>query len=176
MQIIERNTDEKKAELLAELTRIANQRSGLNPTTLLQEAEKPTSILHQYFTWDDTEAARKWREVQAYYLIRRVKVTVQTPDKKELTIRAFFPVKQVETPIEENDETNVIPPPTRRGDYMPIQDVINDKNAIQQVILSAISELRAFQNKYHALKTINQFADLFAIIGLVTQSNTHSQQ
>jgi hypothetical protein len=156
MQIIEQSTETKNEELRRELTAISNRRGGLNPSTLLAVAKNPKSVLHCYFTWDDTEAARRWREAQAYDLIRRVKVTVTTTENRPLTIRAFFPVKQIE-----KDGTIDA---GKRGNYMPVTMIANDHAALQQVIDAAIAELRAFQSKYDSLKSAGIFAEVFGAI------------
>ena len=132
---------------------IANRRAGLNPRTLLAEAKNPRSTLHRYFTWDDTEAARRWREAQAYELIRRVHVTIEDADHQPVRIRAFWPVKQVET-----DGTIDA---SKRGSYMSIQQVLGDQKAIQQIIATAKSELNAFATKYSKLESIAEFQPLF---------------
>lgn len=62
----------------AELKRlVATDGEGfLSPERVLQEAVDESSPLHDYFEWDDTEAARKFRLVQAGLLVRRVRVEV----------------------------------------------------------------------------------------------------
>jgi hypothetical protein len=155
--LISRN-DEVKAELKA----IEARRSGLTPTTLLHVAKNPKSCLHKYFCWDDTEAARRYREQQAYDLIRTVKTTITLHDKKELTIRAFFPVKQVE-----KDGTIDY---SKRGSYMSIEDIALDEDKIEQVLSRAKSELAAFSAKYQSLASVAGFADVFDAISKVVRS------
>ena len=145
--------DTRNDELRKVLEAIANRRAGLTPTTVLAEAKSPKSTLHKYFTWDDTEAARRWREAQAYELIRRVQVTIITPEQKEITVRAFWPVKQVE-----KDGTIDA---GKRGSYMPIAQVLVNDQAIAQIIAAAKSELAAFTTKYSKLEYIAEFQPLF---------------
>jgi len=53
------------------------EREGrLSPNDVVDDARSPDSPLHDYFEWDDTAAAEKYRKVQARQLIRSVKVEV----------------------------------------------------------------------------------------------------
>jgi hypothetical protein len=143
-------------EIRKELTAIASRNGGLTPKTLLDVAKSPESQLHQYFTWDDTEAARKYREAQAYELIRRVKVTIETHDAKEITVRAFWPVKQVERDGTINAG--------RPGSYLPLADAMRDEGALAQIIAAAKSELRAFSVKYSQLNRVAELSGVFEAI------------
>ena len=44
-----------------ELTRIATKHGSVDPELLLDEARNPKNVLHNYFEWNDTAAAEKWR-------------------------------------------------------------------------------------------------------------------
>jgi hypothetical protein len=153
----ERGLETRNDELRKSLTAIAVRPSGLTPTTLLNVAKNPKSELHKYFCWDDTEAARKYREMQAYELIRRVKVVIETEDKKPITVRAFFPVKQIE-----NDGTIDY---SKRGKYFPVSSLSDD--GIRQTIENAKSDLRAFEIKYSNLSCVLGFDDLFRAISKI---------
>lgn len=152
----ERGSLTRNDEIRKELTAIASRKGGLTPKTLLDVAKNPKSQLHQYFTWDNTEAARKYREAQAYELIRRVKVTIETPDAKEITVRAFWPVKQVERDGTINAG--------RPGSYLPLADAMRDEGALAQIISAAKSELRAFSVKYRQLNRVAELSGVFEAI------------
>jgi hypothetical protein len=147
--------DTKNDELRKELEVIANRRGGLNPSTLLSVAKNPKSCLHDYFDWDDTEAARKWREAQAYDLIRRVKVTIEPAEGKSITVRAFWPIKQV-------DADGTIG--QQRGSYMPISDILNDEEAKRQMIENAKRELKSFSIKFRQLSRVTELKGVFQAI------------
>jgi hypothetical protein len=149
----ENEIESKNDEIKKQLEAIANRPAGLNPRTLLTEAANPLSSLHKYFEWDDTEAALKWREAQAYDLIRRIKVEITTSDQKTLTVRAFWPIKHVE-------EDGTIDG-AKRGSFMLVSNIMDDKEATRQVIENAKSELTAFQVRYSKLAEIFEFAGLF---------------
>jgi hypothetical protein len=152
----ERGSLSRNDEIRKELTVIAASNGGLTPKTLLAVAQSPKSQLHQYFTWDDTEAARKFREFQAYELIRRVKVTIETPDAKEITVRAFWPVKQ----IERDGTINA----GRPGSYLPLAEAMQNEGALAQIIAAAKSELRAFSVKYRQLNRVAELSGVFEAI------------
>ncbi len=152
----ERGSLTRNDEIRKELTAIASRKGGLTPKTLLAVAKNPNSTLHGYFTWDDSEAARKFREAQAYELIRRVKVTIETPDHKEITVRAFWPVKQIEA----DGTINA----ARPGSYLPLADAMRDERALAQIIAAAKSELRAFSVKYRQLERVAELSGVFEAI------------
>src|ERR1700677_2890830 len=63
----------------AALYAIAERNAGrLTPDLVLLSAQSPDSPLHEHFTWDDTDAARKHRLNEARTLIRSVKVEITT--------------------------------------------------------------------------------------------------
>ena len=149
----ENDIESKNDEIKKQLEAIANRPAGLNPQTLLTEAENPLSSLHKYFEWDDTEAAIKWREAQAYDLIRRIKVEVITSENKTLTVRAFWPIKHLE-PDGTIDSA-------KRGSFILVSDIMDDAEATRQVIENAKSELKAFQIRYSKLAELFEFGTLF---------------
>lgn len=70
---------------------IRKKRGGkVRPAHVVEAARSKTSPLHRYFTWDDTEAAKKWRIEQARQLIVNIDiVVVPNPDaNKPITIQA----------------------------------------------------------------------------------------
>jgi len=75
------------------LQQLADPHGNLDPATVVDAATPATSPLHDYFTWDDGEAADKWRIDEARQLIRRVRITViPQPDTPPIRVRAFMTV------------------------------------------------------------------------------------
>jgi hypothetical protein len=148
----------KKDEICHELTAISQRASGLTPKTVLQVAKNPKSVLHKYFVWDDTEAARKYREIQAYALIRSVRVDTITHDKREVSVRAFFPVKAIDK------DGTYSPEP---ASYMPLGEILKNNDATAQLIARAKSELKSFQVKYSRLSDIAEFQTIFREINRI---------
>ena len=122
----------KQGRLYKELELIRAKHKGiLKPVFVLEYARDPKTTLHKHFTWDDTEAAEKWRLHQAEDIIRHVHVTIIHEGKKEQT-RAY-------TSLITDRPTNT---------YRATCEVIADKELRKQWILTARWELEAFQKKY----------------------------
>jgi hypothetical protein len=76
-----RATEERVAiakPLLEALRRLEDGHGRLVPEDVVEAAREPSSPLHGYFTWDDTEAAARYRLDQARTLIRSVRYERQT--------------------------------------------------------------------------------------------------
>ena len=124
--------------VVSELERIARQHGGrLMPEAVVEAARNSRSILHSFFDWDNTEAAEKWRVHQARNLIR---VTV--------------------TYIGENDDTPMrvfvslhSDRQSKRG-YQSTVNVLSDEDMRAELLEDALAELRAFREKYVALKEL----------------------
>lgn len=57
-----------------ELERIADVSGELEPHAVVDAARSEASPLHDYFEWDDSEAAEQYRQHQARHLIRSIRV------------------------------------------------------------------------------------------------------
>ena len=129
-----------------ELELIAKSKQGLVPSEVVKSASRKSSPLHKFFTWDDNEAARRYREEQASFLIRRIKVEIQTSDTKTVTVRAFINVR-------EPDCEGMISL-GERGQYVPIQTVLSNEELRGQMLDAAKRELAAFRSKYSILSEL----------------------
>lgn len=70
------------------LTQMAKRNGGiLKVDDVLEEAKNVNSVLHQYFEWDDSEAAEHYRRQQARALIQRCRI--QLVETEPVKIRAF---------------------------------------------------------------------------------------
>lgn len=78
--------------LARELAKIQDRYGELTADLIVAEATPESHPLHCRFTWDDTEAAKKWRRVEAECLIRRVKVDYSTGPEADLRVRAYTSV------------------------------------------------------------------------------------
>jgi hypothetical protein len=97
-----------------QLELIRAERGDYVPEAIVEVAKNPDSILHQYFEWDDTDAAKRFRLLQAKALVRVVAVSVtkpKGPTKKRVSV-AVGPSK-----IISDDSHASVPSPTdiRRG-------------------------------------------------------------
>jgi hypothetical protein len=124
-------------EILNELQAIALENGGrCSPLDVVKAAEDEQSVLHPYFTWDNDEAAEKFRVIQAGILIRRVKFTLVryegTEKEVSLKIRAFESI------------------PSNRGDrsYEPIEAIMADEYKKEEHLLSILNAINSYRKKY----------------------------
>lgn len=118
---------------LAEIER----KGELTPNAVLQSAKNKGSPLHNFFEWNDGIAADSYRLQQAAWLIRTVKVTISTPDKNPVSVRAFVRVV-------DDEETH----------YVPIDKALKNDDWKEQLLEDARRELQSFKNKYSILSEL----------------------
>jgi len=119
----------KKAEIYGrELERIKKEK-GLTPENVLKSARKTSSPLHECFNWDDSEAAERYRLLQAGNLIRIIIVV-------ENEQRAF--------------ENVVIKKPNKKDEsvYLSQEEVLDSKEYRKQMLIVALRELSFWKSKY----------------------------
>lgn len=130
-------------ELLAELY----DRDGeLTTEAVVEAAAPPTSALHRYFEWDDTEAARRYRLDQAAALIRRVKVSLVVTEggqPRNVRVRAYVPTDD------------------QRGAYRATADLPPDDLAIVEARFRVDAE--AFEQRYSHLQAYREWVAAQAV-------------
>ena len=126
----------------AELERIRLENDGvLNPGIVVDVARAPKNILHSRFTWDDTEAAEKYRIWQARQLISMV-VTIMPNETKP--VRAYVSLKDDRIKIDSEES----------GGYRLTVDVLNDNEMRVRMLKEAFTEFKYFREKYNHLKSL----------------------
>lgn len=131
--------------LTNELLRLSHEHDGLlKPEMVVDAARQEASPLHEYFEWDDTEAGRRYRILQATRLIR-VSVTLIGGDRPEV-IRAFVSLK---------------PDRTSGVGYRETLAVLQETSLRDQLLQDARMELASFLKKY---KHLEELAEVFAAI------------
>ncbi len=129
-----------QAEILEELTRIAEANRGVLLTQAVVEAARPQdSILHDQFTWNDGEAAEKYRLWEARHLISVV-VNDYSDGKETLESRVFV---------------SLTPDRSNGGGYRLMTKVLSDEEQRQQLMSDALHELEIFRSKYARLKQLS---------------------
>jgi hypothetical protein len=143
------NIRKNTSDVYAELERIANANHGqLTPEAVLRNAQAQTSPIHDYFTWNDTEAGKKLRLLEASMLIRSVKVSVEMHDQdKPLRARAFVNVSS-----NERDEDDKAGP----GVYVPLNVALKVPDYRDQMLENAARELASFRQKYAILSELSE--------------------
>lgn len=118
--------------VLTALTTIYEQRGALTPAAVVEVASAPDHPLHSRFEWDDAEAARDFRLLQAGQLIRSVRLKITEPEVTE--VRAFLHVPGTEAGA--------------AGSYVPETEVRHDP-VLQAVILQQMNrEWRILKRRY----------------------------
>jgi hypothetical protein len=126
-----------------ELSRLAGENGGvLLPQQVVQAASDVQSPLHNYFEWDDTKAAARFRLDQARQLIR-VAVTFIGNDQQQIPTRVFVSL---------SGDRNA-------GGYRPTVAVLSDDAMRAQLLEDAYDDMMRFRRKYQEL---SELAAIFA--------------
>ena len=113
-----------------ELDEIARENGGIvRPVDVLNYARDPETALHGQFTWDDGEAAERYRLWQAREVLQ-IYVRIETSDEEKQNIRLF-----VSLPSDRK---------ANRG-YRPLVKVLKSKKLRAELFALALSELRALR-------------------------------
>lgn len=134
-----------------ELLSLAAKHGGkVTPEQIVAFAENPETALHSRFCWDDNEAAKRFRILQAERILR---VTVFVEPRTEKTVRVFLSLP--------DDRA-------KSGAYRRTVDVLSDAQMRRQMLNAAIAELAAFQKKYAAFQELSA---VFAAIRTVAKKS-----
>ena len=125
----------------------------LQAEKVVEAAESPMNPLHRVFEWDDSEAARQYRVVQAQHLLRSVQVTITTPEKKEVTMRLTV--------------TRERPAQPGKHFYSTTEYALADPELRAEVLKQALREMSAFRRKYAELA---ELIPIFTIIDRMTRT------
>lgn len=122
-------------------------RGLLTPEAVVKRARDPKSALHAKFEWSDTEAARRYRLVQAADLIRLYVTVIHDPESdKTWRVRTF----------------TSLPSDQRRGlGYRSTVEVMHNKKRRAEMVADALARLEAIRAKYEHL---NELVDVWGAI------------
>jgi len=135
------------SKLASDIERLKDGRGIITPSSVVDAARLESSPLHKYFTWDDGEAAERYRLIEASNLIR-VCVTY-LPSKPKLPVRAFVSIR--------DDRI-------KGGGYRVLADVLEDADLTQKLFQDALFELHVFEEKY---KRIQELEPVFQAVKMV---------
>lgn len=136
-----KRTKEQGEVIRSELTSLAGPDRIVYPGQVVDAARDPKSILHPLFTWDDTEAAEKYRLVQARTLIGSFRITVP---ERNIRVQAF---------------TSLRADKPHGGGYRFIGDVMRNPGLKEQLIDQALKEVEGVQKKYQNLEELGTIWD-----------------
>lgn len=126
------------------IEQLREQFGSVSPQLVVEHAKDKESVLHGYFTWDNKQAASKYREVQASHLLRSI-VAVRV-EGVELTAptRAFVSVRKAA------EESELDEP----GTYTSIREAVRIVDYREQLMENALRELDAYRLKYQLLSDV----------------------
>ena len=158
--VIETMSTEPKTKATDAVKALAEKHGGtITPEIILEDAKRKKSPLHCFFCWDDTAAANEYRRIQASMLIRRIKVTYQTPDDRSVRVRAFVnviePSDQPEPEDLEVHGVNARP----RGIYVDFTTAVKTEDYKDQMIRQCKRDVESFRSKYSAITEASKIID-----------------
>ena len=128
----------KDRKVIAELKRIAEKHKGLlKPETIVKEAEAKDSPLHDQFTWDNDEAAEKYRIWEARHLLN-ICVEMIGTEEDQREMRVFVSLR------EDRED----------GGYRLLDRVVSSRTLSAQLLEDAFEEMNHFKHKYRDIKEL----------------------
>src|SRR3989304_4295809 len=126
-------------DIKGELEHIRSKSGGmLYPEDVVAFAKNPKTKLHGKFTWDDSDAAKKYRLCQAQQIIRLV-ITVIPQTNQEVRMYVSLTGDRLDS-----------------GAYRHVIDVLSDSDNKINLIEDVLSELRAFQKKFAVISNVSE--------------------
>lgn len=118
---------------------LLDESGALTADAVLNDAAAASSPLHHLFTWDDTEAADRYRQAQARQLIARVRVKViAAEDSEPIRVRAYVSRREIGKAGEDLPS----------GAYLPIEDVAGATDAQASLLRAIRRDIRRLRTKY----------------------------
>lgn len=127
----------KAEDVVAELSKINSD--AITPEQVLDAARDENSLLHQFFEWDDSVAAEKYRKSQAQQML--LKITYVTDDEDTKPKRYFHNISY------------------STGEYHPVEFIFKHEDAYEMLKKRAIDYLRVAQNKFAEVKELQAVWD-----------------
>lgn len=109
----------------------------VTPEKVLAKAKNKNSAMHQCFTWEDTEAAHKWRLEEARHIVKALVILepVDNGPQAVIQVRAFEHITLDDRPV-----------------YMPIDKVLENDDWREQVFYAIRSGIEQLQRKAKAFE------------------------
>ena len=141
----------------AEIRRIYAERGRIDADDLVEVSASPDAPLHKCFEWDDSAAARSYRESQARYILRSLIVVYRDEVGQKSP-----PTRYIVSLSEEADDES---PDTFRPDqprqYIPINVVMSDDTLRRRQLKQALAEVKSWRRRYEHIRDL---ARIFAAV------------
>jgi hypothetical protein len=128
-----------------ELARIAGKHGGLTAERVVDEAKDDNSPLHDFFTWSNKDAAKKYRLEQARHLIRSVVVEYEEPTKAG-PMKCYIAFEKSESDAADDPR------------YLSLHTVLTDGELRKRLLVQAMAEFQSWKRRYYNLE---ELADIF---------------
>ena len=127
-----------------EIMEICEELESATPQQILEKARDSNTELHKCFTWDDTEAAEKWRISEARAVVRNLKIIEQKTDKQPepTTIRDFYKTDN-------------------ESGYKPTKLILKKPDEYKALVERCRSELLAIKQKFNS---ISEYEEIWEMI------------
>ena len=133
-----------------EIERIREASGGtISPPSVVEAARAKESPLHRYFEWSDSEAAERYRQVQASHLLRSIVVVRTDGIEVKAPVRAFVSVQFAKSDVDEDEGTETA------GSYTSISDAIRVVKYREQLMRDALRDLDAYRLRYQLLSDVS---------------------
>lgn len=144
-------------QIQMEFTALMRKHGGLLLTRdVVKAAENPKSTLHQYFTWDDSEAAELWRQNEAMELIGSFKIY---NEELQINVRAL---------------TSLDTDRMEEGGYRWTTEVLKRPDLKEQMLSTALHELHVIQNRYQHIQELAGVWDAVEQVELAPEQSIRS--
>lgn len=144
-----------RGQIAQELNDLAAQHNGLlKAEDVVRYAEQhPDSACHQWFTWDNEEAAHQHRLNEARSLIRvHVRVEELPQSHSKVTVREYVSLS--------SDRVN-------GGGYRKLDEVVSNGDLLAELLTDALRDLERFKKRYEHL---NELRGVFEAINQVAEA------
>ncbi len=131
----------KASVVFQALEDIRSESGTLDPHIVVERAKAKTNPLHKFFTWNNGEAADKWRVHEARNLINSIEIVREKTDSKPQQIYPAF-VANPESP-----------------GYLDTADALSHEGIGDAIIDSALAGLNGWKDRYGRLTALKSVVD-----------------
>lgn len=146
---------------------IESQHGTVTSELFLEASRAEDSPTHDVFEWDDSAAAEKYRLHQASRTICAIRVVIQDAENAG-TNEGKNRARDEPLPRLPRAFINIVSDDSKKARYMNVRDALSDEETRAAVLMRAVRELRAFQEKYERLQ---ELAEVFSAINKLRTEN-----
>ena len=141
-----KNTEKFTPEVIDEILEVKDT-YGLTAENILRKASKKSSLLYEFFDWDNSLAGEKWRLQQARSLINEIKIIVED---KEL-----YAFENVNVTVKDEKTQKKSLSKFGSREYKTIIEVMNNEDYRNQLIHRALAEATYWKLRHAELIELN---------------------